>query len=175
MFDIKNVAVLGAGTMGNGIAQVTAAAGYTVVMQDVYESSLEKGMQTIQKSLGKMVAKGKLSQADADSIVSRISTTTSLEDAARDADLVIEAVPEILELKKQIYKTLDEVCKPEAIFGMHFMNPVPVMKLVEIIRGLATTDEVYQIIERSFPENWAKYRFGARMCRGLFPIVFSRL
>lgn len=169
MYDIKNVAVLGAGTMGNGIAQVTAAAGYTVIMQDVYESSLEKGMQTIQKSLGKMVTKGKLSQADADAIVSRISTTTSLEDAARDADLVIEAVPEILELKKEIYKRLDAVCKPDAILGsntstlpitilgaetsrpanvcgIHFMNPVPVMPGVEVIRGRLTSDEVMDVV-----------------------------
>lgn len=167
MFDIKTVAVLGAGTMGNGIAQITSAAGYQVVMQDITEEALQKGMKAIQKSLSKLVDKGKLSAEESDQILSRISVTTSLEECVKNAELVIEAVPEILELKVEIYKQLDKYCKPQAIIGsntstlpitvlgaatsrpeyvcgLHFMNPVPVMKGVELIRGRLTSDEVMQ-------------------------------
>ncbi len=164
-FDIRNIAVLGAGAMGNGIAQVSAQAGYQVIMQDITEEALEKGMDTIKKSLSKLASKGKIAADEVDAIIGRITTTVNLEEAAKDADLVIEAVPEVLELKIDIYKRLDEVCKPEAIFGsntstlpitilgaatkrpeqvcgIHFMNPVPVMPGVELIKGRLTSDEV---------------------------------
>ncbi|NPV91140.1 MAG: 3-hydroxyacyl-CoA dehydrogenase family protein [Firmicutes bacterium] len=169
MFDIKTVAVLGAGAMGNGITQVTAAAGYTVVMQDIAETALENGLNTIKKSVGKLAAKGKVSQEEADALFARISTTTSLEEAVKDADLVIEAVPENLELKMEVFKRLDAACKPGAILGsntstlpitsiasattrpqhvcgIHFMNPVPVMIGVELIRGRLTSDEVMDAV-----------------------------
>lgn len=165
MFNIKNIAVLGAGVMGNGIAQVSAQAGYQVVMQDITEEALQKGMNTIKNSLSKLASKGKIAAEEVDVILSRISTTLSLEEAAKDADLVIEAIPEVLELKLETFKRLDEICKPEAIFGsntstlpitvlasatkrpqqvcgIHFMNPVPVMPGVELIRGRLTSDEV---------------------------------
>lgn len=165
MFDIKTVAVLGAGAMGNGIAQVTAAAGYDVVMQDIAQPAIERGMNTIKKSLGKLVSKGKMTEADSEALLARIKTTTVLEEAVKDADMVIEAVPEILELKIEIFKKLDAICKPGAILGtntstlpitimaaatqrpemvcgIHFMNPVPVMPGVELIRGRLTSDEV---------------------------------
>ncbi len=165
MFDIKQITVLGAGAMGNGIAQVSAQAGYTVIMQDITEEALQKGMAAIKNSLIKMVSKGKIAPEEVDGILSRISTTIDLEKAAKDADLVIEAVPEILELKVEIYKRLDAVCKPEAIFGsntstlpitilgaatsrpqqvcgIHFMNPVPIMPGVELIKGRLTSAEV---------------------------------
>ncbi|HOQ09398.1 MAG TPA: 3-hydroxyacyl-CoA dehydrogenase family protein [Syntrophomonadaceae bacterium] len=165
MFNIKNIAVLGAGAMGNGIAQVSAQAGYQVVMQDITEEALQKGMNTIKNSLSKLASKGKIAAEEVDVILSRISTTLSLEEAAKDADLVIEAIPEVLELKLETFKRLDEICKPEAIFGsntstlpitvlasatkrpqqvcgIHFMNPVPVMPGVELIRGRLTSDEV---------------------------------
>ncbi len=165
MFNIKNIAVLGAGAMGNGIAQVSAQAGYQVVMQDITEEALQKGMNTIKNSLSKLASKGKIAAEEVDVILSRISTTLSLEEAAKDADLVIEAIPEVLELKLETFKRLDEICKPEAIFGsntstlpitvlasatkrpqqvcgIHFMNPVPVMPGVELIRGRLTSEEV---------------------------------
>ncbi|MGE5455133.1 MAG: 3-hydroxyacyl-CoA dehydrogenase family protein [Methylocystaceae bacterium] len=165
MFDIKVVAVLGAGAMGNGVAQVTAQAGYQVVMQDIYESALEKGMNTIRKSLDKLVSKGKMAADEAEALLSRIQTTTSLEAAVKDADLIIEAVPEILELKQDIFKRVDAACKATAIIGsntstmpitqlagsvsrpqnfcgIHFMNPVPVMVGVELIPGRLTDPEV---------------------------------
>lgn len=167
MYNIQIVAVLGAGAMGNGIAQVTAQAGYQVVMQDITEEALEKGMNTIKNSLSKLVSKGKMAQEEADQLLARIKTTTDLETAVKDADLVIEAIPENLELKLATYKKLDEICKPEAIFGsntstlpitvlaaatkrpeqvcgIHFMNPVPVMKGVEVIRARQTSDEVME-------------------------------
>jgi len=165
MFDIKVVAVLGAGAMGNGIAQITAQAGYQVVMQDIYESALEKGMNTIKKSLDKLVSKGKMAADDAEALLARIQTTTSLEDAVKDADLIIEAVPEVLAVKEDTFKRVDAACKPTAIIGsntstmpitqlaamvsrpenfcgIHFMNPVPVMPGVELIPGRLTSEDV---------------------------------
>lgn len=165
MFDIKRITVLGAGAMGNGIAQVSAGAGYQVIMQDITEEALQKGMETIKKSLTRMADKGKITPEAAGETISRIKTTVDLEEAAQEADLVIEAVPEILELKVDIYQRLDAICKPQAIFGsntstlpitilgaatkrpqqvcgIHFMNPVPVMPGVELIRGRLTTDQV---------------------------------
>ena len=156
------IAVIGAGQMGNGIAQVAASAGYEVLMIDIKEEYVDRGMATIQKSLSKLVSKERISQLDADEALARISTTTDRGECA-DVDLVVEAVPGILDLKISIFSELDEICKPECILasntssisistianatnrpekviGMHFMNPVPIMKLVEIINGDQTSE-----------------------------------
>lgn len=156
------IAVIGAGQMGNGIAQVAASAGYEVLMIDIKEEYVDRGMATIQKSLSKLVSKERISQSDADDTLARISTTTDRGECA-DVDLVVEAVPEILDLKTSIFSELDKICKPECILasntssisistianatnrpekviGMHFMNPVPIMKLVEIINGDQTSE-----------------------------------
>jgi len=163
---IKNVFVIGAGTMGNGIAQVSAQAGYNVTMSDIKDEFLEKGMATIEKSLDRMVKKETIQESEKTTIMSRIRTTVNLKDAA-GADLVIEAAPEELALKISIFKQLDETCKEEAILatntsslpvgaiaaatgrpdrviGIHFMNPVPVMKGVEVIPGRHTADDVLE-------------------------------
>jgi 3-hydroxybutyryl-CoA dehydrogenase len=160
--EIKKVFVIGAGQMGNGIAQVSAQAGYDVVMSDIKPEFVQKGMDTINKSLDRVVKKGNMSEADKAAIVGRIKTTTDNNDA-KDADMVIEAAPEILDLKKSIFKQLDGICKPDAILatntsslpigeiatattnperfiGIHFMNPVPVMKGVEVIPGRKTSE-----------------------------------
>lgn len=165
---IKKMAVLGAGQMGNGITQVAACAGIEVVMVDIKHEFVEKGMATIEKSLSKLVAKERMTQEDANSARDRISTSIDRSSCA-DADLVVEAVPEILNLKISIFKELDEICKPSCILatntssisiseiasattrpdrviGMHFMNPVPIMKLVEVINGNDTTSEVTETI-----------------------------
>ena len=156
------IAVIGAGQMGNGITQVAASAGYEVLMIDIKEEYVDRGMATIQKSLSKLVSKERISQSDADDTLARISTTTDRGECA-DVDLVVEAVPEILDLKTSIFSELDKICKPECILasntssisistianatnrpekviGMHFMNPVPIMKLVEIINGDQTSE-----------------------------------
>jgi 3-hydroxybutyryl-CoA dehydrogenase len=161
---ISKVFVIGAGQMGNGIAQVTAQAGYSVIMSDIKEEFVKKGMETISKSLDRGVKKGTMQESEKAAILARIKTTTDNKDA-KDADMVIEAAPEILELKKSIFKQLDEICKTDAILatntsslpigeiatstkhpgrviGIHFMNPVPVMKGVEIIPGRKTSPEV---------------------------------
>lgn len=161
---IERIAVLGAGQMGNGITQVAACAGYTVVMIDIKAEYVEKGLATIQRSLDKLVTKERMSRDDADAAFSRISTSTERTVCA-DSDLVIEAIPEIPELKFSTFAELDDICKPETILasntssisideiaastsrpsnviGMHFMNPVPIMQLVEIINGSQTSDEV---------------------------------
>jgi 3-hydroxybutyryl-CoA dehydrogenase len=158
--------VVGAGTMGNGIAQVAARAGFDVVMRDVAPEFLERGMAAIDKSLQRDVDKQRLTADEKQSIAARIKTTTELADL-RDAFIVVEAITEDLAVKSEVFKTLDGVVNPDAILasntssisitklgavtkrpakviGMHFMNPVPVMKLVEIIRGAATTDETYE-------------------------------
>ena len=159
---IQKIGVIGAGQMGNGIAQVAACAGYDVVMVDIKDEYVEKGLGTIQFSLGKLVSKERITQEDADSALARIVTGTD-RSACSDCDLVVEAVPEILELKTSIFSELDGLCKPETILasntssisistiakatqrpdkviGMHFMNPVPIMKLVEVINGEATSE-----------------------------------
>ena len=159
---MKRIAVIGAGQMGNGITQVAASAGYEVLMVDIKQEFVDRGMATIQKSLTKLVSKERMSQSDADETLARITTTTNRNDCA-DVDLVVEAVPEILDLKTSIFSELDEICKPECILasntssisistiadatnrpdkviGMHFMNPVPIMKLVEIINGDQTSE-----------------------------------
>ena len=159
---MMKIAVIGAGQMGNGIAQVAASAGYEVLMVDIKEEYVDRGMATIQKSLTKLVSKERISQSDANDTLNRISTTTDRGECA-DVDLVVEAVPEILDLKTSIFSELDDICKPECILasntssisistianatnrpekviGMHFMNPVPIMKLVEIINGDQTSE-----------------------------------
>ena len=159
---IQKIGVIGAGQMGNGIAQVAACAGYDVVMVDIKDEYVEKGLGTIRFSLGKLVSKERMTQQDADSALARIVTGTD-RSACADCDLVVEAVPEILELKTSIFSELDALCKPETILasntssisittiaqatqrpdrviGMHFMNPVPIMKLVEVINGDATSE-----------------------------------
>ena len=161
---IQKIAVLGAGQMGNGITQVAACAGYEVVMIDIAQDYVERGYSAIQKSLAKLVSKERMSQVQADKALSLISISIERTSAA-DADLVIEAIPEIPELKFSTFAELDEICKPDAILasntssisindianstsrpgkviGMHFMNPVPIMKLVEIINGSQTEPEV---------------------------------
>ena len=159
------VAVIGAGTMGNGIAHVFAQYGYPVTMIDVAEEAIDKGMATIKKNLERMVAKEKITAADQESILSRITTSTKIEFSVKHAKLVIEAATERADLKLKIFEGLGQWCRPDAILatntssisitriaaatnrpeqviGMHFMNPVPVMKLVEVIRGYSTSDSV---------------------------------
>ncbi|MDP6869651.1 MAG: 3-hydroxybutyryl-CoA dehydrogenase [Candidatus Poseidoniaceae archaeon] len=161
---IKKIAVLGAGQMGNGITQVAACAGYKVVMIDINQEYVDNGVATINKSLSKLVAKERMTQDEANKAIDRISISI-VRDAAADADLVIEAIPEIPDLKFSTFAELDQICKPEAILasntssisindianstnrpdkviGMHFMNPVPIMKLVEIINGSETSEQV---------------------------------
>ena len=169
---IQNIAVLGAGQMGNGITQVAAAAGYNVTMIDIQQEYVDKGLATIERSLGKLVSKERMSQEDADATLARISLSTDRADCA-DCDLVVEAVPEIVDLKTSIFAELDSICKPETILasntssisistiadatnrpdkviGMHFMNPVPIMKLVEVINGDKTSTETNaSVIEAS--------------------------
>jgi len=165
---IKTVAVLGAGTMGNGIAHVFARSGYKVILRDVEQRFLDKGLDTIGKNLDREVKKGKLAEADKPQVLARITPTTSAA-ALAEVDLAIEAVPEQLDLKVKLLKEVDAALKPGAILasntssisitelaaktsrperfiGMHFMNPVPVMQLVEVIRGAATSDETFATI-----------------------------
>lgn len=166
--EIRSIAVLGAGQMGAGIAQVASCAGLPVVMIDIEQRHIDRGIQTISKSLTKLVSKSKMTQEDADVAMSLVSTSISREDAA-DADLVIEAIPEVPELKFSTFKELDSICKesailasntssisindiaestnrPERVIGMHFMNPVPIMKLVEVINGRETDPDVTSAI-----------------------------
>lgn len=166
---IKNVAVIGAGTMGNGIAHVFAQFGYNVSLIDVAQASLDKGVATITKNLDRMVAKEKISENDKTDTLSRIKTFTALEEGVKNVDLVVEAATENSDLKLKIFQQLDELTedhvilasntssisitkiasvtnRADKVIGMHFMNPVPVMKLVEIIRGYSTSDEVTKTI-----------------------------
>lgn len=166
--EIKKIGVLGAGTMGNGIAQVCALSGHDVVMRDIEDRFLENGMNAIQKSLSKGVEKGKLTEDQKQETLSRIQTTLNVEDL-KDVDLVIEAVIENADLKKSVFQELDALVgddvifasntssisitelgaaskRPDRFIGMHFMNPVPIMKLVEVIRGMETSDETKEII-----------------------------
>ena len=165
---IGTIAVLGAGQMGNGIAQVAALAGYNVVMVDIEQEYVDRGLATIQKSLARLVSKERITQEDADSAMARIDTDTE-RSACADADLVVEAIPEIPEIKFSAFQDLDRICKPSAILatntssisidaiaekttrpdkviGMHFMNPVPIMKLVEVINGSDTSNEVTEAV-----------------------------
>jgi 3-hydroxybutyryl-CoA dehydrogenase len=165
---MKKVAVIGAGTMGNGIAHVAAQAGLETLLIDVKPEFVERGISTISKNLQRGVDKGKMSAEEKDAVMGRIRSTTSVDDAA-DADIVIEAIIESLQAKTELFRHLDTICKPDAILasntssisitkiaavtkrpekviGMHFMNPVPVMTLVEVIRGIATSDATYQAV-----------------------------
>ena len=167
---ITHITVIGGGTMGNGITHVAAQSGFTVTLVDVNDAALERAMKTVTSNLERQVKKETISADDMKATLARISTSTSLEQGASNADLVIEAASERMEIKRQIFATLDAVCKPTAILasntssisitelaggtnradkfiGMHFFNPVPVMKLCEIIRGLATSDETYAAIK----------------------------
>ena len=163
------ISIIGAGTMGNGIAHVFAQYGYNVCLIDVSSDSIKKGIETISKNLDRMVAKEKITAVDKEKTLKNISTFSSLGEGVRNADIVIEAATENIDLKNKIFNELDQLCKPSAILatntssisitkiasqtrrpekviGMHFMNPVPLMKLVEVIRGYATSDEVMQTV-----------------------------
>ncbi len=165
--EVKVFGVVGAGQMGSGIAQVAAQAGFNVIMRDIKDEFVERGLNNIKKNLERAVSKGKISEEEKNSIIGRIKGTTDMNDF-KDADFVVEAVIENFELKKQVFQELDEITRdeivlatntssisitkiasctkrPEKVIGMHFMNPVPVMKLVEIIRGLATSEETFNL------------------------------
>jgi 3-hydroxybutyryl-CoA dehydrogenase len=167
--EIKKVMVIGAGQMGSGIAQVCAQAGYEVLLNDLKGEFVVRGLGSISKNLNRQVEKGRLAEAERDEIFNRITASVQLDDA-REVDLVIEAAVENMEIKAKIFAQLDELApahailatntsslpiteiaavtkRPEKVIGMHFMNPVPVMKLIEVIRGLATSNEVYEVIE----------------------------
>jgi len=163
--EIKNITVLGSGIMGHGIAQVSAMAGYNVVLRDIEQPFLDKAMGKIKWSLDKLVSKEKISENERDEIFSRIKQIVDLKDAVHDCDLVIEAVPEIMELKKKVYAELDKVARDQVVFasntstlpitenantisrpkkyiGIHFFNPPQLMKLVEVIPGQETSDDI---------------------------------
>jgi 3-hydroxybutyryl-CoA dehydrogenase len=173
---IKTIGVIGAGSMGSGIAQVAACAGFHVILSDIQEDFLTRGMGVIRKSLEKLSSKGKLSDS-VETILDRFTATTRLEDL-KDADLVFEVIIENMEKKKELYKNIDQICKPETIFcsntsglsitemasvtkradrviGTHFFNPVPLMELVEIIRGNDTSDATY-LIAKDLCESFGK-------------------
>ena len=165
--EVKTIGVIGAGQMGNGIAQVAAAAGYDVIMNDIADQFVQQGLATITSSLDYLVKKEKISDADKGAILGRVQASTEIADMA-GADFIIEAATERVDLKLDIFRKLDEIAppdavlssntssisitkiagatkRPELVIGMHFMNPVPIMKLVEIIRGLATSDETLEL------------------------------
>jgi 3-hydroxybutyryl-CoA dehydrogenase len=174
---IGTLGVIGAGTMGNGIAQVAARSGYRVVMRDVQDEFLQRGLAAINKSLNRDVEKERLTEDEKQLILGRITCTTDLN-ALGEASFVIEAITENLELKTELFRVMDQITRPDAILasntssisitklaaatkrpdkviGMHFMNPVPVMKLIEVIRGIATSDETYQKV-RALSEQMGK-------------------
>ena len=165
---INKIMVLGAGTMGMGIAQVFAEAGKTVIVRDIADAFIQRGEGVLTKNMEKKVAKGKITEEEKNAILGRVTYTLELADAA-DCDLVVEAAIEVLDIKKGIFKELDELCKPETILasntssisitaiaaatkrpekvlGMHFFNPAPAMKLVEVIRGARTNDETFKTV-----------------------------
>ena len=170
LLNIKNITVLGSGVMGHGIAQVSATAGYNVVLRDIKQEFLDKAMEKIHWSLDKLVTKEKISKEEGDAIFSRITPVVDLNDAVKDAELVIEVVPEIMDLKKQVYAELDKAAKPEVIFasntstlpiteianttsrpdkfiGIHFFNPPQLMKLVEVIPAEKTAQEITELTQ----------------------------
>jgi 3-hydroxybutyryl-CoA dehydrogenase len=167
--EICNVAVIGAGTMGNGIAHVLALSKFNVSLIDIRREAVEKGMGYIRHNMERQVAKGVISDSQRNEAINRITQSTSLETGVRDADFVIEAATENVKVKKDLFHTLSDItkqdtilasntssisitdlasatAKPDKVIGMHFFNPVPVMKLIEIIRGLATSDETYEVV-----------------------------
>jgi 3-hydroxybutyryl-CoA dehydrogenase len=166
---MKNITVIGSGTMGNGIAHVFAQHGYSVSLVDISEQALQKALATIAKNLDRQVTKGTLTEADKTATLNNIKTFTKLEDGAKNADLAVEAASENVKIKLDIFKQLDEICpantilasntssisitqiaavtkRADKVIGMHFMNPVPVMKLIEVIRGYSTSNEVCSAI-----------------------------
>jgi 3-hydroxybutyryl-CoA dehydrogenase len=165
---IKKICVLGAGLMGSGITQVCAQAGYQVAMRDIEQRFVDGGMNIIKKNLAREVEKGKRTQADMDALLGRIKPTVDMKEAATDADVVVEVIIELLEVKKKVFQELETIVKPECLFfsntsgvsitamaavtkrpdkfiGTHFFNPVPVMKLLEVIKGYETSDETLKI------------------------------
>jgi 3-hydroxybutyryl-CoA dehydrogenase len=169
--EIKKICVLGAGLMGNGIAQTCAQAGYEVTMRDIEQRFIDSGMNMIRKNLSRDVDKGRKTQADMDAILSRITPTLDLKEAAADVDVVIEVVIEVLEIKKTLFNELEEIVpahclffsntsglsitemaattkRPDRFIGTHFFNPVPVMRLLEIIKGYETTEETRAIAKK---------------------------
>ncbi|WP_379968222.1 3-hydroxybutyryl-CoA dehydrogenase [Ectobacillus sp. sgz5001026] len=174
---VKTIGVVGAGTMGNGIAQVAAEAGYEVIMRDMTEEFVQKGIRTIQKNLNRAIEKNKLDQGKAQEILGRIRSTVDLQDLA-DADVIIEVIIEKTEPKKALFQELDTICtettvfatntsglsitelaastkRPNRFIGMHFFNPVPVMKLTEVIKGQETSEKTYQLA-KSLVESFGK-------------------
>jgi 3-hydroxybutyryl-CoA dehydrogenase len=167
---MKNIAVIGAGTMGNGIAHTFAQFDYKVNLIDVHQASLDKGLETITKNLDRMVSKETISEDDKNRTLKNITTFTNLEDGVKNMDLVVEAATENVDLKLKIFRDLDKFCpqntilasntssisitqiasvtsRPGMVIGMHFMNPVPIMKLVEIIKGYSTSEETFKTVE----------------------------
>jgi 3-hydroxybutyryl-CoA dehydrogenase len=168
--EIKKICVLGAGLMGSGIAQVSAEAGYEVSMRDIEDRFVQGGLNIIKKNYERAIGKGKMTKEQAESILSKVKGTLELAEAVKGAQIVIEAVIENMDLKKQVYGELDQLCakdtilatntsglsiteiasmtkRPEKVIGMHFFNPVPVMKLVEIIKGQSTSEETFAVIK----------------------------
>jgi len=168
--EIKKICVLGAGLMGAGIAQVSAEAGYEVSMRDIEDRFVQGGLNIIKKNYERAISKGKMTKEQADALLSKVKGTLDLAEAVKGAQVVIEAVIENMDLKKQVYKELDQLCvkdtilatntsglsiteiasmtkRPEKVIGMHFFNPVPVMKLVEIIKGQSTSEETFAVIK----------------------------
>jgi len=176
--EIKKICVLGAGLMGSGIAQVSAEAGYEVTMRDIEDRFVQGGLNIIKKNYERAMSKGKMTKEQADALLSKVKGTLDMGEAVKGAAVVIEAVIENMDLKKQVYKELDQLCakdtilatntsglsiteiasmtkRPEKVIGMHFFNPVPVMKLVEIIKGQSTSEETFAVI-RSLSEKLGK-------------------
>jgi len=168
--EIKKICVLGAGLMGSGIAQVSAEAGYEVSMRDIEDRFVQGGLNIIKKNYERAISKGKMTKDQADALLSKVKGTLDMAEAVKGAQVVIEAVIENMDLKKQVYKELDQLCakdtvlatntsglsiteiasmtkRPEKVIGMHFFNPVPVMKLVEIIKGQSTSEETFAVIK----------------------------
>jgi 3-hydroxybutyryl-CoA dehydrogenase len=176
--EIKKICVLGAGLMGSGIAQISAEAGYEVSMRDIEDRFVQGGLNIIKKSYERAISKGKMTKDQADTLLSKVKGTLDIAEGVKGAQVVIEAVIENMDLKKQVYKELDQLCakdtilatntsglsiteiasmtkRPEKVIGMHFFNPVPVMKLVEIIKGQSTSEETFAVI-RALSEKLGK-------------------
>jgi 3-hydroxybutyryl-CoA dehydrogenase len=168
--DIKNVTVIGAGTMGNGIAHVCAQYGFKVILNDIKQEFIDRGLNAVKSNLDRQVKKGSITEQQKVETLSRLKTTTDLKEACSDADIVIEAVTENESVKRDLFKTMNSLTRPttllasntssisitalaavtsrpDRVIGMHFMNPVPVMKLVEVIRGYATSDDTYAVVK----------------------------
>jgi 3-hydroxybutyryl-CoA dehydrogenase len=176
--EIKKICVLGAGLMGSGIAQISAEAGYEVSMRDIEDRFVQGGLNIIKKNYERAISKGKMTKDQADALLSKVKGTLDIAEGVKGAQVVIEAVIENMDLKKQVYKELDQLCakdtilatntsglsiteiasmtkRPEKVIGMHFFNPVPVMKLVEIIKGQSTSEETFAVI-RALSEKLGK-------------------